>query len=143
MSEQLATPSLEQQLSLLAREVDELLAGVEPVTDGLNNINTFAPVTDAYNNALLVAKSLKKANSLLEYQLAFTAPADTAGYIGNWEFKWGIDTPKVLFTEVHESRLLSSSTHPDDQRELRELDLEDVAGLMRVILDGFAAYRSI
>jgi hypothetical protein len=115
--------------------IHEQLRGVECRFDGIRRLNIFTGRTALDGYQVGIGLSINP-DSSIEYHVRKERPKDFDGYLEGWDYPWGSDYPRALHGRVHESRVLLSSVHPNDIREARSMDGDDLR-LIGLLLDKF------
>lgn len=119
------------RLSDLGAQIDELLVEVPEVSDG-TNLNTFDHTDTENGFEVGIAKSIRP-DGQTAYHVR-KGPICDSGYHESWDYHWGDCEPTVTHGRRHESRVFSSSQHPDDTYEVFPLnpsEAEDLVSLYR------------
>ncbi len=120
--------------------IHEQLRGVECRFDGIRRLNVFTGRTALDGYRVGIGLSINP-DSSIDYHVRNERPKDFDGYLESWDYHWGSDHSRVTRGRVHESRVLLSSVHPEDTREARPMDNDDLR-LIGLLLDKFEEAKS-
>jgi len=121
-------------LGNITEDVIRLLSGAEAVFDGTRyNMWVELPVDET----TITAAYSRHQDGKLHYSIAKRKDPDGDGFIESWQYSWGDSLePKLCYSRTHESRIVLSSIHEDDDHVIAPLGIDDYAKI-RELIDEF------